>query len=190
LHVDAKSRDLTHSSTHVIPVTSAYTSVVYTRAQSIRVRVRLTRITRNYIICTKTKRGCAREENVFSFSISCSLAFFSFFFSLRSYSRLFLSVLIPESAYASCTSCRVMKEREKERDGQCVYQFINSLYRRFWQFPARRRRGRFVRFGFCKNILTCIVSVTHTTAIIFHTNDVIKIIGSQFLNSLRVRTIM
>lgn len=116
--------------------------------------------------------------------LPCAFLLLFFFFSLRSYSRLFLSVLIPESAYASCTSCRVMKEREKERDGQCVYQFINSLYRRFWQFPARRRRGRFVRFGFCKNILTCIVSVTHTTAIIFHTNDVIKIIGSQFLNSL------
>lgn len=42
-----------------------------------------------YIICTKAKRGCAREEDVFFFSISCSLALFSFFLSLRSYSRLF-----------------------------------------------------------------------------------------------------
>lgn len=46
-----------------------------------------------------------------------------------------------------------MRERETERDGHvCRCQFMNSLYRRLWQFPARRRRGRFVRFGFCKKI--------------------------------------
>lgn len=80
LHVDAKSRDLTHSSTHVTPVTSAYTSVVYTRAQSIRVRVRLTRITRIILYVQKQREDARGRRTSFPFRSAAPLRFSPSFF--------------------------------------------------------------------------------------------------------------
>lgn len=122
LHIDAKSRGLTHSFPHVTHVTPAHPSClqcvhnrfvfVYTRSYSELQRV--------IILCTKAKRRTGgRRFILISFGcfpalFSYFFSFFVFFFSLYALIRG-LSVLIPESAYASCTLCRNERKRDRER---------------------------------------------------------------------------
>lgn len=101
-----------------------------------------------------------RGRRFIFFLYGCSPAHFSFFSFCSSPFFLSYPLLsaVSKRAYPRVCVCIVyivlgMRERETERDGHvCRCQFMNSLYRRLWQFPARRRRGRFVRFGFCKKI--------------------------------------
>lgn len=80
LHVDAESRGLTHSSTHVTCHVCLYIRRLHACTIS---SCSCTANTNNtyYIICTKAKRGCAREDAVF-FSFSAAPLHFSlsFFF--------------------------------------------------------------------------------------------------------------